>query len=99
VEEEALVVEVHPVGGSWSRSIGVLLYLLFILATGNVFAESQNIREIRQYYQRISSETTRCLLIKMSGHYFGDICISCVVIAVGLISVVSLATVLWVGFL
>lgn len=62
MEEEALVAEVHPVDGSWSRSIGVLLYLLFILATGNVFAESQDIREIRQYYQRISSETTRCLL-------------------------------------
>ena len=37
--------------------------------------------------------------IKMSGHYFGDICISCVVIGVGIISVVSLATLLWVGFL
>ena len=37
--------------------------------------------------------------IKMSGHYFGNICLSCAVIAVGILSVVSLATVLWVGFL
>ena len=37
--------------------------------------------------------------IKMSGHYFGGICISCVVIAVGIIFVASLATVLWVDFL
>jgi hypothetical protein len=37
--------------------------------------------------------------IKMSGLYFGNICISCVVTAVAVLSVVSLATLLWVGFL
>lgn len=42
VEEEVLVAVVHPVDGSWSRSIGVLLSLLFFLATGSVFAQPQN---------------------------------------------------------